>query len=209
MKKYKILHLSPHLGGGVGRVLKSFLPEFNKNKEYSHEICCLDTINNESKIFLEEKSISYEELIHLDIVLLLEKIKKVDILIVHWWNHPLLYEFLIKYELVKTRVLFWSHVSGKDAPQLFTKALLEYPNKFVFTTPISYQIKEVNSFENKTFYDIWATSNFKHVKNLTFKKHNNFNIGYIGTVDFSKLYPNFVELNSKINIPNVKFKNFF
>lgn len=205
MKKNKILHLTPHLGGGVGRVLKSFFLEFKKNQNYSHEIYSLDSINSESKIFLEELLFPYKEFMYQKIDEILNKIKDIDILIVHWWNHPLLYEFLVKYELPKTRVVFWSHVSGNSAPQFFTKPLLEYPNKFIFTTPISYQVDEVSISNNIKFEDIWATTNFKQVKNIKIKKHDTFNIGYVGTIDFSKLYPNFVELCSKIEIPNVRF----
>lgn len=35
--------------------------------------------------------------------------------------------------------------------------------------------------------------------------HDDFTIGYLGTLDFSKLHPNFVSMCKKVNIPNVKF----
>lgn len=202
---FNILHLSPHLGGGVGRVLNSFLPEFNKSKEFIHEVYCLDSINESSKKLLINYGVFFEELMHTNIKVLLNKISKIDILVIHWWNHPLLYEFLVKYKLPETRVIFWSHVSGNEAPQIFTKPLFEYSNKFVFTTPISYEVREVKDYSKEIFDDVWATSDFNQVENIVIKNTETFNIGYLGTLDFSKLHNNFIKLCSKIDIPNIKF----
>ncbi len=202
---FKILHLSPHLGGGVGRVVNSFLIEFKKNNNYFHEIYCLDTINENSKKLLKKEKINFKESISENISLLIKKIESIDILLIHWWNHPLLYEFLVKYELPKNRVVFWSHISGSYAPQIFSKTVFDYADKFIFTTPLSYDVEEVKNYEEDKFYDIWATSDFNQVKGFKKRIKDSFNIGYIGTLDFSKMYRRYIELNSKVDISNIKF----
>lgn len=201
---YKILHISPHLGGGVGRVLTNYLKYTKKDEKSEHKIYCLDSINQYAQDFLYKESIIYKELVkHHE---LLDEISGSDIVVIHWWNHPLLYEFLVKRQLPPSRVIMWSHVSGAELPQIFTKPLLDYADKFIFTTPMSYLTEEVKNYQhkNKLSY-IWATAGLDYVRSVEKKEHNTFNIGYIGALDFSKMYDNFVELCSKIDIPNVKF----
>lgn len=203
----KILHISPHLGGGVGSVLINYLIKVNSSKEYKHSIYCFDSINENAKKYLHDENIIYEENISKQMILLLNKISDVDIIVIHWWNHPLLYEFMIKNKLPPSRVIIWSHVSGLNAPQLFTKNLFDYPDYFVFTTPISYKSKEFITYKgNKSkFLDIWSTGGFKRVQDIKHAKQKEFTIGYIGTIDFAKLHPDFLEICKRINIPNMKF----
>ena len=204
---YKILHIAPHLGGGVGRVLLNYLEKTHYNINYNHYIYCLDTINDGAKAALLKNGISFDERMSCKQNALLELIALSDIVVIHWWNHPLLYEFLVKNELPASRVVMWSHVSGNEAPQIFTRALLDYPDYFIFTTPMSYQNREVVEYENDTqkLKDIWSTGGLEYVKDVKKKPHEGFNIGYLGTVDFSKMYLNFISMCSKIDIPDVKF----
>lgn len=203
---YKILHISPHLGGGVGKVLLNYLKNTKSNNEYSHNIFCLDFINDNAKNILDTEMIPYKEEISKNIKLLIDTIEFSDIVVIHWWNHPLLFELLVKYKLPSCRLIFWSHVSGKQVPQIFSHKLFDYANKFIFTTPISFLTHEAKTYENQEkLSSIWATAGIDYVENIERKEHKEFNIGYIGTLDFSKMYSNFIELCSKINIPNVKF----
>ena len=198
-----ILHISPHLGGGVGRVLLNLL---EKNKNHGQIIYCLDTINDSAKNHLTINNIEFYERMHADIKKLIEAIKHADIVVIHWWNHPLLYDFIVRYTLPACRLIFWSHVSGKEVPQIFSEVLFKYPDYFVFTTPISFLTNEVKKFNNPEKFDVvWATGGLEYVKNVKKKEHFGFNIGYIGTVDFSKMHPNFISMCSKIDIPDVKF----
>lgn len=41
-------------------------------------------------------------------------------------------------------------------------------------------------------------------KNIIRKEHHGFNVGYIGTVDYSKMHPNFLNIYEKIDIPDAK-----
>ena len=202
-----ILHISAHLGGGVGRVLLSYLDKINSDIHFNHSIYCLDTINKNAKAELLRNDILFDECMSAKQGELLRLIALADIVVIHWWNHPLLYDFMVRYTLPQCRLVIWSHVSGNKPPQVFSKALFDYPDYFVFTTPMSYLNSEVKSYQKdqNKFKVIWSTGGLDHVKNVRKKKHNGFNIGYIGTVDFSKMYPNFVQMCSKIDIQDVKF----
>lgn len=205
MKKVrKILHITPHLGGGVGRVVINILAASQTDH---HIICSLDSINKTAKNQLKESKIEYYENIHDTIDQLLDVIHKVDIVVIHWWNHPLLYDLMVRYTLPECRLLIWAHVSGAQAPQQFSKHLLEYPDYFIFTTPMSYLVNEVSNYQgnHNKLKTIWSTGGLKHIKHVVNRPNERFTIGYIGTVDFAKMYPNFVRLCAQIDIPNIQF----
>ncbi|MDP2947862.1 MAG: glycosyltransferase family 4 protein [Nanoarchaeota archaeon] len=204
----KILHITPHLGGGVGKVIINYLIRVKKYQYLEHEIACLDYANNvvlrKAKINhlkLKDKMFNHKNE-------LLKLISSSDIILIHWWNHPLLYDFLVRKKLPPCRVIIWSHISGLYPPSVFTKKILTYPNLFVFTTPISIKTKEVKhltSKQQKLLKVVWAAGGVDEFHCLKPKKHEGFNIGYIGTVDYAKLHPDFVDICSKIKMPDVKF----
>ena len=120
-----------------------------------------------------------------------------DIIIIHWWNHPLLYDLLVRDRLPKCRLIIWSHNSGLFPPGAFTKKILEYPDLFVFTTPLSFEVEEIKKLsdnQRNNLRVIWSTGGIEHVKNIKPQFHKGFNIGYIGTVDYCKLHPDFLQL---------------
>lgn len=201
-----ILHITPHLGGGVGSVLLNYLTAEKDKSFYNHYVATLDYANdNAQKV---SKNIGFELFsdAYKDINKLLKLISKADIVLVHFWNHPLLYDFLVRNELPESRVIFWSHISGFTPPNIFPQKVLNYPDKFIFTTPLSFSTNEVKEFQDKEkFAAIWSTGGVDHAKNIKPKPHKGFNIGYIGTIDYSKMHPDFLEIYSKINIPDVKF----
>lgn len=207
MKDYKkkILHIGPHLGGGVGRVLTNYLVKTKMSEDFEHQIVCMDTVNQSAQNILITNEIIYKELVNHET--LLDAISSSDIVVVHWWNHPLLFDFLVRNELPSCRIAFWAHVSGNEAPHIFSHTLFDYPDYFIFTTPMSYLIDEVVSYPKThgIFRAIWSTGGLDHVKDIAKKEHDGFNVGYIGTVDYSKMHPNFLEMCAKINIFEAKF----
>lgn len=204
----KVLHVTSHFGGGVGRVLLNYL-ELAKNKSiFEHDIASLDYININAKNTLSSLKIYYLDNISKNYQMLIDNIPKYDIILIHWWNHPLMYEFLVKYSLPKCRAIFWSHISGLYAPSNFTEPLFKYADKFIFTTPISYSsevFKTLSNIEKEKISVIWSTAGVDHTKNIVQKKHNGFNVGYLGTVDYSKLHNDFLDMSNKINIDNITF----
>jgi glycosyltransferase involved in cell wall biosynthesis len=185
--KLNILHIAVHFGGGAGTVLNNW---FKYDKSNHHTAILLNRNYGGEHIpyVYENFRNKYDEIN--------EFVEKSDIVIVHFWNHPLLFEFLINSKLPKSRMCIWSHVSGLHPPYVHTENLINYPDKFIYSTPIS----------GKNY--IWTTGGIN--KYLDIKKNKNeseFRIGYVGTLDYSKLHPEFVEICSKIyqKIPNVKF----
>jgi L-malate glycosyltransferase len=208
MNKSRIFHITAHLGGGVGRVLLNYLSKVKDDHCFIHQVASLDYANdNAVKVSHEIDLLLYENMASKKQELL-QLIIESDIVLIHWWNHPLLYDFLVRTELPSSRVIFWSHISGFHPPYIFTKKILTYPDLFVFTTPVSYETNEVQNLlnaERKKMRVIWSTGGVEHTKNVKLKRHKGFNIGYIGTVDYCKMHPEFLSICKQINIPEVKF----
>ena len=206
MKKINIMHITPHLGGGVGTVLLDYLEYIKNDNNFNHSVYCLDYANENAKNKSQNIGFKLEDNMRFKINELIETIKLYDIILIHFWNHPLLYDFLIRNKLPKCRIIMWAHISGLYPPNVFTNKILNYPDKFIFTTPMSFNAKEVKNHKTPHIYIyIWSTQNLNKYYNLYRLSHENFNVLYVGTVDFAKMYPNFLELCDKINIPNIKF----
>ena len=182
--KNKILHITPHLGGGVGTVLLNWL---TYDKSSCHSIITLDYANERGINVCKDNNIPLYSQIPVNEIL--QKIDESDITVIHFWNHPLLYDFIVKNPLPKSRIIIWSHVSGAKPPYVFNKKLFDICDKFVFTTPISYYFAE----RNPKLSCILSTGGTESFENLKKEEHQGYNAGYIGTVDFAKMHPNYAE----------------
>lgn len=198
---YNILNITPHLGGGVGTVLLNMFVNDVANK---HSVVTLDYANDNALRVCSENNInllsqaSYAEIISL--------IEKFDIIVFHIWNHPLLYDFLIREKLPKSRVVFWLHTAGLNLPYVFPEKLLDYPDICVVSTPLTFQSKEYKNHKNKEkFRLVWATGGLKNLDKINKTVHTTFNIGYIGTVDYFRLHKDVIKICHEVNIPNSKF----
>lgn len=198
----KVLHITPHLGGGVGSTILGYI---SKNKTFTHEVVALGYTKDYVLEMINSLKVPYTD--HITYQEIIKKIPNFDIVLVHQWNHPLLYDFLVRNELPPCRLIMWGHNSGFDAPNIYTKKILTYPDLFVFTTPLSYNTKDVLKLRGWIrVFDIWSTDGVDEYKDVEPKKHKGFIIGYIGTVDYAKLHPDFLEMCKAIDfIPHLKF----
>ena len=208
MTRMSILHITPHLGGGVGRVLLNYFTQVKGDRSFVHEVACLDYANKHALDVAENIGIELTDRMACNVHSLLGRIAGADIVLIHWWNHPLLYDFLIRTDLPPCRVVMWSHISGFHPPYVFTEKIICYPDLFVFTTPASYETQEVQRLpdqKKKSLRVVWSTGGVEHVRNVTPQVHKGFNVGYIGTVDYCKMHPDFLDMCLGIDIPDVNF----
>jgi glycosyltransferase involved in cell wall biosynthesis len=175
----KVLHITGHLGGGVGTVICDWMDKINSNE---HKIICLDYINQKTINRLWNKGISYLGNCANSVLIPLN-INRYDIIIIHWWNHPMLAE-LIASQLPPCRLVFWCH-KNYNIPD----AVKKYPDLLVGTSPI----------QGLPQY-VWSTGNMDRFFELQPTPHEGFNVGYVGTVDYKKLHPSFMLNLHKIGL---------
>ena len=188
-------------------MLLEILKFYQNDAEWKHEIIVFEKLSDSEKKYF--KGFRGYILWTRDQKIIEKKIKQSDIVQIEWWNHPLIYLFLLKFPFPKCRVSICSHISGFHRPQIITRNLIRFSDIFLATTKATLEIGMLQDSENidlkRRIEVINYPMNFERFKNFHKKSHSTFNIGYVGTLDYSKLHRSFLSIASKINIPNNNF----
>lgn len=187
----RILHIAPHLGGGVGKAHTS--------------LCQADEagIKRHYLLLEEPRDRRYADAIgatgaELTIIPDAEEarrlIEQADIVQIEYWNHPRLYAFLCGMDFPGSRTLVWSHISGLFAPYIPT-ALMLAVGAFAFTSACSLAAPSVQGLPREVRERIHViNSGFGFATSAEPTAARASRVGYLGTVDFSKLSPVFFEV---------------
>jgi glycosyltransferase involved in cell wall biosynthesis len=136
-----VLHVTAHLGGGVGKAhaaLTAAMPfparqsflllEEPRDRRYADEIAALGR--------------------PVDIAVSLEDVAtratEADIVQIEFWNHPKLFECLARTDFPVMRAVFWSHISGLFRP-VIQPGFPQEADRFAFTSPASLDIVSVQA----------------------------------------------------------------
>ena len=174
----KILHITPHMGGGVGTVIMGWI---QKDKAHSHRVISLDVVNekawNSGLTFIHGVQREWFSVFESDIVVL------------HFWDHTMLYDLLDK-PFPECRVVAWAH-KNYPVPQRY----LDYPDLFIDTSPIQGHGRH-----------IWSTGGISRFLEIKPKAHKGFNVGYVGEISYKgKMHPDIFDMCNAIDIPDVHF----
>jgi glycosyltransferase involved in cell wall biosynthesis len=188
----KILHVTPHLGGGVGKAhaaISAVLPQ------------------DAEQIFLlleEPRDRRYANLIeasgaHVIIASGLNHVAtlaaQADIVQFEFWNHPRMFECLARSAFPALRSVLWAHISGLSKP-VIQPGLIEESGRFVFTTGASLSISSLAALTAIEQEKIAVISSGFGVANAPRRAPSlgrNPVIAYLGTVDFVKMHPGFFD----------------
>lgn len=205
---YEILHISAHMGGGVGKVLSGVCSLAEKQKShFRHRILLLEQPQKKHFIDLCEKNG-----VKVDVVLndehIQEEMRRSDFVQLEWWHHPKMAELLNNFPEIPMILIIWCHVSGCNYPAL-PFGFVEKPDQFIFTSEYSlenphWNKAQIKNIEKKTIV-INSSGGFDHLNNIELFHHQGFNIGYIGTLNYSKLDREFVDMYADIRIKEAKF----
>lgn len=188
----KIVHIAAHLGGGVGK---------------AHAAVCGADQPETSRHYLlleEPRDTRFVEAIRgtgatvtlaCDVPGARHLIENADVVQVEWWNHPRLYQYLCGGNLPASRMVFWSHISGLHAPCI-PPALLTAPHRFLFTSACSLEASSVQRLPVEARPGV-VNSGFGFGTGAVPNRNRAVPVGYLGTVDFSKLSPQFFEVTDR------------
>lgn len=205
-----ILHITPHLGGGVGRVLLQWLGRVHATKHGErHTVFSLESMH----LSVHERAAALQvplfDAIGIAQEKIIQAINRADLVIVHWWNHPLLARLLLCTRLPPCRLAIWSHVSGLYPPHIFSQKLLRLPDLFVCSTPCSHEALAITQLSRKVLQDrirtAFTTAGIEHVVTIKHIPEKKFTIGYVGTVDYCKMHPSFLAMSSAAKLPESHF----
>lgn len=201
-----VLHLSPHVGGGVGAVLMDWLIHASLDVSTKHTLVCLDACHPASLKRLADSKITFlDNIYQRDRGILWAHIAQADIVLMHYWNHPLLARLLVEEGFPSSRLICWCHNSGLHEPSTIPSFLVNLADRIIFTSDVSWHSPNLASaiaLSPEKFDSIHSTRDLTPFIELS--HHREFpSVGnqllYAGTVSYDKLHPDTVLILNKFS----------
>lgn len=196
-----ILHIIDRItAGGPARSLLSFV-EHSAHLEpaFSHRIVALDRQAYPPLLFSAKRlgvAIARDPG-HRET---LEAMASADLVLFHFWSTPGTW-LLLSENLPPARLVFWMKVRGAHPPQRFHDALLRFPDKLLLTAPLPEAFHMPDRIQDLA--EIPAIADFSRLDGFEHRPHEGLNVTCIGTLNFGKLHPDFVEIMSAIRAPGL------
>lgn len=179
----RVLHIAPHLGGGVGRFIGNVVRHDAQNQ---HSFWLLENpIDTDLLSGLNWRLLSYDRQIDA------KALEQFDIVQLEFWNHPLFFHFLTSNILPPCRLIIYAHVSGLYPPNLIPEFLFHLSDKLVLSTPAAAPAYKEQIAANKCSV-IHELGGISRILNTTKKMHQDTRIVYIGTASYSKIHRGFI-----------------
>lgn len=199
-----VLHLTAHLGGGVGKALCGLVDRARQSGAgVQHTIVCFE--RPEKDQFLNQaRDTGCEVIVCPTNDELAVRVRNADIVQLEWWNHPATIQALCTLPDLPLRLIAWSHVSGLHNP-IIPKGLMRAAYKTVFTSPCSLEAKGVSDLlpqlEDR-FGVVSSSGGFAGLPQVAARPDKaGIAVGYIGSLNFAKLHPCYVDYLSEVALP--------
>ncbi len=207
MSSIHVLHISAHLGGGVGKVLSRLVEESARSQDgILHTITTLEAL--EKSQFADHveahggkliTSPSWDELNRLA--------ANADIVQLEWWHHPVMSAWLCSGMLPAMRLIIWSHVSGLHPPQILP-AFVRAPHRFLFTSPCSLEhpaLSQLGPEAGLRIGVVFSSGGFEDFPDMPCRpKSKQLRAGYVGTLNFAKLHPQLMDYLAAVDLPGFR-----
>jgi hypothetical protein len=126
-------------------------------------------------------------------------VAEADIVLIHFWNSPALYQ-LLGTSLPKMRLLVWAHVAGETPPEVLPPELLKFADVVLASCE---HTTTLGGLEQLGY--IPAVPGWDRLCGIRPSPAGEFTVGYLGKLDFSKLHPEFIGLCASVALPRARF----
>lgn len=200
----KILHITPHLGGGIGKALMTLaLASRQADSRHEHSFLLLEP-PEKSQFITAIRSAGCSVYVNLDDDAINALIIASDIVQLEWWNHPATFYFLCCRLNAPIRLLTWCHVSGLHTP-IIPEGLISASHQCVFTSECSMGLPPVQRMAAEEKERIAVVSSGTGLSGGVERSGSTdavLRVGYVGTMNFSKLHPEIVEFLDRVELPD-------
>ncbi len=204
----KVLHLTAHMGGGVGKALSGLVTQaVRSGSKFRHTIVCLER-PDKSQFIRQVESVGSKVIICPNRKLLSQLITDSDIVQLEWWNHPATISRLCSGPLPPMRLVVWCHISGLHLPRI-PEGLIRGANRFMFTSPCSLEDAEVAATFRSTperFAVVHSCGGFDGLPTPAKNTVKPNQAGYIGSLNFAKLHPQYIDFLAAVNYPDFRVR---
>lgn len=204
----RVLHLTAHLGGGVGKALSGLVAGASRSgSAFGHTVVTLE----------EPEKPHFAELIRRGGGSVVVKptpaeldtlIRDADVVQLEWWHHPATLKALCSRPLPPMRLLVWCHTSGLNNP-VVPRGLLCAAQQFLFTSPCSFGAPEVAGLPAEVRERLGVISSCGGFDLLAEPRRpatEALSVGYLGTLGFAKLHPRYVEFLAAVPDPSFRVR---
>ncbi len=192
----KILHITPHLGGGAGKAISGIVTELS---DFDNTVLMLENPVN-TRYSDACKAAGINVCISSDPKIIQQMINSADVVILNWWAHPLEVDMLQNVDFDSVPIILWSHINGLNYP-LLTYDFLKCFDGLLFTSPCAFNNPEWSERERSDILSkakiVYGTGKFypeKQKHKLYYTASDKIKICYSGTLDFSKMNRNFPKI---------------
>jgi glycosyltransferase involved in cell wall biosynthesis len=198
-----VLHIIPRLSlAGAGRALIGIAKYSAQSDSFRHSAISLSPADKGTLDLASQAGLNVLPLSATSEVV--AALADADIVHFHYWNSPELHDLWAR-QLPPMRAVLWSHVNGHHSPHLITREVIQWADIFVAATPMTLELDLVKSLKRGQASLILCGADFARVEDIRAQHDTNFNVGYIGSVDFAKIHPSFVAMCADIDVPSAHF----
>lgn len=195
----RVLHVIPNLGpGGPARSLAVLVAEsLHMRTDIAHDVLTL-TGPNYMPLKLRLKRLGCAVLDPAACNTAAEAMAAADIVLVHFWNTPVLWDWIAS-DLPPARYVLWSKVEGSHAPQRLVRALVEDAAGCIFTALPPNHLERDGTV-------VPGLVEFDRVRDVRPRPHKGFFADYLGTLTTGKLHPEFFEYMDQVDLPGLRVR---
>lgn len=199
MQQSDVLHITPHLGGGVGSSMLASLSLQAKEQDcFRHKVISLE--KNKTRKFFDGITDSGIAIIENPDVNQIEKeIQQSEILQLEWWNHPQWFPLFSCLPEINTRIVLRPHINGLNYP-----IIPDVLSSLADAVALTGRVVPESMAERKLHIPIeWIPSvvDLSHYAIHRTGSGKKFVGGYCGTYDYGKLHPDYLSfLNKSIHL---------
>lgn len=183
----RIVHLAPHVGGGVGTALAALVRE---DKAHRHDLVCLEAPTRTGAV---DAFTAAGGAVHIapQAATLAAALASADAVQIELWNHPALIAALRSLPPLPLRLLLWCHTAGTSWP-CFPLPLLRLAQRVVFTSSVSLR---ADGIDPRRCAVVSSAAPVDHLPLPVPRDANALpRLGCVGTLSKAKLHPDFVPL---------------
>lgn len=203
----RVLHITAHLGGGVGKVLAGVVAEsMRRNDGVRHVVACLE-IPEKHQFIDQLRSHGGEVLVRPSAHRLTQAVTRADIVQLEWWHHPLVAGWMCGGVLPRMRMIVWSHVSGLHPP-VIPPRFVSAPHRFLFTSPCSWEHPTLTAIRpqlEERVGVVFSSGGFDEFPLPSERSlGKSLRVGYVGTLNFAKLHPRLLDFVAAVRRPKFR-----
>lgn len=200
-----ILHIAPHLGGGVGAVVRDLI-HFSSNCGIKNSIALLDFPDSGLGAFQSVSDIrsglgfsATEKISSL--------VTRYDLTLIHYWNHPLLTQMINSPDFDLARCVVWAHVSGLFNPNPIPLSVIEPSAKTLCTSKISLEAKSIKEINRRSDSKVGVARSVRRLSFSSGTETSNFatkTVAYLGTVSGAKMHRDSAYIFSQLSKAGIR-----